>query len=141
MVLMDNYTKYPVVEIILSKAFSKVMLALEKIFAMLGLPEEIKTDNGPLFQGQEFMDFLASLGIHHRKITPLWPQANGEVERFMCTLNKAIRIGVDQGEDAECCIHRFLRAYRQTQHSTTRCAPIDLLMRRPTRDSIPMGSS
>ena len=54
MVLMDNYTKYPVVEIISSMAFSKVMLALEKVFSMLDLPEEVKTNNRPLFQGQEF---------------------------------------------------------------------------------------
>ena len=63
--MMDNYTKSSVVEMISSTAFSEVMLALEKIFTMLGLPEEIKTDNGPPFQGQEFRDFLASLRIQH----------------------------------------------------------------------------
>ena len=63
MVITDSYTKYPVVEIISSTAFPRVMLALEKVFAMLGLPEEIKTDNGPPFQGQEFWENLASRGI------------------------------------------------------------------------------
>ena len=74
---MDSHTKYPVVEIISSMAFAKVKPVLEKIFAMLGLPDEIKTDNGPPFQGQEFCVFMASLGIRHRKVTLLWPQVNG----------------------------------------------------------------
>ena len=50
MVLMDNYTKYPVVEIILSMSFPKVILELEKVFSVLALPEEIKMDNNPPFQ-------------------------------------------------------------------------------------------
>ena len=67
---MDSHTKYPVVEIISSTAFSTVKPVFEKIFAMLGLPDEIKTDNSLLFQGQELREFMASLGIRHRKITP-----------------------------------------------------------------------
>ena len=107
---------------------------------MLSLPNKIKTDNGLLFQGQEFNEFMTSLGIRHRKITPQWPQANGEVERFMRTLNKTLRIEVEQGEDAQCCMHRFLRAYRHTSYSTMKCSPIDLLMRIPARDTIPVST-
>ena len=62
-VLVDSHTKYLFVEIISSTAFSKVKPVLEKIFAMLGLPDEIKTDNRPPFQGQEFCEFMTSLGI------------------------------------------------------------------------------
>jgi len=28
------------------------------------------------------------LGIRHRRVTPLWPEANGEVENFMKPLKK-----------------------------------------------------
>ena len=51
----------------------------------------------------------------------------------MCTINNTLRIRVEQGVDAECCMHRFLRSYLW--------APIELLMRRPARDSIPAGTS
>ncbi|KAJ1153628.1 hypothetical protein NDU88_006387 [Pleurodeles waltl] len=49
--------------------------------------------------------------------------ANGDVERFMWTLNRALRIGVSQQESSKICLHAFLRAYRQTPHSTTGCSP------------------
>ena len=48
-VLMESHTKYPDVEIISSTVFSRVKPVLGKIFAMLGLPDDIKTDNGPPF--------------------------------------------------------------------------------------------
>ena len=47
------------------------------------MPKVVKTDNGPLFNGETFTRWGASIGFHHRKITPLWPAANGEVERMM----------------------------------------------------------
>ena len=59
----------------------------------------------------------------------------------MRTLNRALRIAVDSGEDLESALHQFLKAYRQTPHSTAGCAPSDLLMKRDLRDVIPTGPS
>ena len=57
----------------------------------------------------------------------------------MRTLNRTMRIAVDAGEDQEHALQQFLKAYRQTPHSTTGCAPSDALMRRDLRDVIPAG--
>lgn len=57
----------------------------------------------------------------------------------MRTLNQALRIAVDQGEDTEVALNQFLDAYRQTPHSTTRCAPSNLLFKRAPRDNSPTG--
>jgi hypothetical protein len=45
--------------------------------AALRLYKNLKTDNGPPFQGSEFKNFANNLSINHRKITPPWPRANG----------------------------------------------------------------
>ena len=63
---------------------------LDKIFAVHGVPRIVKSDNGPPFQSAEFRQFSEYLGFTHRRITPMWPRANGEVERFMRTINKAV---------------------------------------------------
>ncbi|KAJ1158053.1 hypothetical protein NDU88_010749 [Pleurodeles waltl] len=55
----------------------------------------------------------------------------------MWTLNRALRIGVEQREDVERCLNRFLSAYRQTPHSTTGCAPAALLFKVSPWDCIP----
>ncbi|KAJ1177642.1 hypothetical protein NDU88_002894 [Pleurodeles waltl] len=65
---MDSYSKYPVVKVVETMAFANVAQVLEKVFALVGLLDEIKTDNGPLVQGSEFEDLLERLEIrHHRK--------------------------------------------------------------------------
>ena len=55
--------------------------SLGKMFVTHGLPYTVTSDNGPHFVAESFQTFLEDSGIRHRKITPLWPQANGEIER------------------------------------------------------------
>jgi len=40
---------------------------------------------------QDLEKFAKCLEYHHRKVTPLWPAANGEVERFMRPVAKVLR--------------------------------------------------
>ena len=37
------------------------------------------------------------MGIHHRKITPLWPRANVEVEHVMKTIAKNLQTSITAG--------------------------------------------
>ena len=55
-------------------------------------PVSITTDNGPQFISEEFRKFVEEERIEHRRVTPLWPQANGEVERQNRSLLKRIKI-------------------------------------------------
>ena len=57
-VIIDSHTKFPVVELVDSTAFPNIGKTLDKVFSLLGTPEEIKTDNGPPFQGQDFQTYL-----------------------------------------------------------------------------------
>ena len=43
---------------------------------------------GPPMNSAGFQNFSTQFGFKHRKITPIWPQANGECERFMKTIGK-----------------------------------------------------
>lgn len=136
-VMVDSHSKFPLVEVVSSTAFETLKPVLDRVFALFGLPEVLRMDNGPPFQGAPFQEYLAGLGVVHRKVMPQWPQANGEVEKLMRTLYKALRNGVTRGEDLEECLQTFLWAYRNTPHCTTKCAPRDLLMPRARRDVIP----
>ena len=62
--------------------------------------------------------FVQYYGIHHRKITPYHPQANGEIERFMRTINKNIRISYMNDLEWKHELNTFLMNYRSTTHST-----------------------
>ncbi|MCP4480541.1 MAG: DDE-type integrase/transposase/recombinase, partial [Planctomycetaceae bacterium] len=91
LVLIDRYSRFPEVEIVNSTKASCVIPKLDKIFAVHGLPCKIVSDNGPPFHGAEFKKYIQVLGIEHSFVTPYWPQANGEVERFNQPLKKAIQ--------------------------------------------------
>ncbi|XP_063970809.1 uncharacterized protein K02A2.6-like [Lytechinus pictus] len=83
LVVIDDYSRFVEVEIVSSTAASQVIPKLDRIFSSFGVPSVVRTDNGPPFNGAYFNQFANYLGFKHRRVTPRWPQANGEVERFM----------------------------------------------------------
>ena len=60
----------------------KVIKELRTVFAYFGLPETLTTDNGPQFISTDFLWYLSNNEIRHRRVTPMWAKANGEVEHF-----------------------------------------------------------
>ena len=101
------------------------------------LISEIRTDNGPPFTSQEWATYLQLCNTNHWKITPRWPQANGEAERFMRTINKTVRIAQAGEQNTERAVFTFLREYRLTPHSTTWLAPSVVSLGRRVGDVIP----
>ena len=94
MVVIDDFTRYPVIEIITSTSANAVITKLDKIFAMFGVPSALRSDNGPPFASADFAAFAGYLGFHHHRVTPLWPRANGLAERFMRNIGKVIQSAV-----------------------------------------------
>ena len=76
-----------------STSAKSVLPASDKIFATHGIPEVIKTDNRLPFQGEAFRQFATEKGFHYgnHRLTPRWPEANGQVDFFMKNISKVIR--------------------------------------------------
>ena len=111
MVVIDEYSRFPEVETVTSTSARSTIPKLDAIFVRQGIPDVLKSDNGPPFNGMEFKNFAEHLGFHHRKITPLWPRANGEVERFMKTLEKCVRTATVRHKNWKQGLHKFLLQY------------------------------
>ena len=107
-----------------------IINCLDRIFATHGIPQSMKTGNGPQFISSEFEDYLKSNDIRHLTSTQLWPRANGEVERENRSLLKAMRIGQATGKDWRKELNKFLLAYRSTPHTVTGVSPAKLLFGR-----------
>ena len=143
MVIVDDYSRYPVVEVLSNLSAKSIIpkmdsvLKMDSVFALFGIYDVVKTDNGPPFNGREFKGFAEHLGFHHRKITPLWPQANGEVELFMKTIGKAIRAAHVEHRSWKQEMYSFLRNYRATPHATTNATPAELLSGRAFKSRVP----
>ena len=141
LVLIDGYTKFLEVEIMKSTQAHNVIKQLDKVFATHGFPDKITSDNGPPFNSHELKEYMNQCGIQHHRITPLWPQANGEVESFMTPLGKAIRAARTERRDWHNELPRFLLSYRTTPHTTTGVPPSQLLFNRIIRNTIPSYQS
>ena len=92
LVVTDEYSRYVVVGILDSISTTSVIPRLDKIFAEFGVPVSLKTDNCPPFNSHEFKTYASISGFRHRRIIPLWPQANGETERFMRTVKSLLKL-------------------------------------------------
>ena len=92
MVMVDEFSRYPIVEVLRSASAETVVPVVRRIWSLFGYPEVIKSDNGPPFNGHLWKAFTRECGVKHRKITPLWPQANSQAENFNRPLMKAIKV-------------------------------------------------
>ena len=129
LVLIDEYSRFPIVREVASSSAIKVIPVLHEIISTFGINDKLKTDNGPPFNGAEFKRFCDTFGIKHQLITPYWPQANSEAERFMPNLTKVIRNAEATDRDWRQELQFFLATYRATPHSSTGVAPAELLFK------------
>ena len=137
LVITDDYSRYPIVEIITSTAAKVVIPVIDKVFAEFGVPHVLKSDNGSPFQSDDFAKFANYLGFKHRRITPYWPRANAECERFMKTLGKCIKAATAEGRAYKQNLHAFLLNYRATPHPTTGISPATALFGRAIHTRLP----
>ena len=98
LVFYCQYSRYPVVEFVGSTSEKVAIPVFKRVFDTYGVPKEIKSDNGPPFNGHKFEEYSQEEGFKHRKVTPGWAEANGNVERFMQRIKKTARIAALEGK-------------------------------------------
>ena len=134
---MDYYSRRIEVDAIRATTSKVIIQRLDAQFARYGIPKTLRTDKGSNLVSEEVEDYLKEMGVKHLHTTPLWPRANGEVERQNKSLLKAIRATHAKGRNWREEMNKFLMAYRSTPHSTTGKSPAELLFRRVMKTKMP----
>ena len=140
LLVVDEHSRFPFVVEVNSTGHASTIKGLTTLFSMFGIPKTVKTDNGPPFNGKDFAEFLGTYGVRHQRSTPLWPEANGMVERFVRTVKKALRTSVAEGENWKAILPDFLLAYRNTPHASTGVSPAQLFLGRKLRDKLSLST-
>jgi hypothetical protein len=86
LVLCDYATRYPDAVPLKSIDAEHVAEELIKVFARVGVPKEILTDQGSNFTSQLLAELYPLLHVHPIRTSPYHPQTDGLVERFNQTL-------------------------------------------------------
>ena len=110
-VLIDNYSRWPEVEVVSSTNFEQLRPALDRSFSLLGIPSTITHDCGPPYQSSAWNNYAKEMGFEKRPCTPEHPEANGIAERFMVVLVKTVHAAIAEGKDPQVEVRRRLTLF------------------------------
>ena len=91
LVMCDYATRYPEAVPLRNINAETIMEELVRIFARVGLPQEILTDQGSNFQSQLSQELYKLLRVSAIRTSPYHPQTDGLLERFNQTLKSMLR--------------------------------------------------
>jgi transposase InsO family protein len=136
LVLVDDYSRFVIAEVISTTSADVVIRKLEYIFSLFGNVEVVRSDNGPPFNSKQYEEYARRAGFKRRLVTPAWPMANGLDESIMKSMGKVVRTAKIDGVPWKSRLVEYLRQYRATPHSSTGVAPAALLFRNSDPSSL-----
>lgn len=135
LVAIDYFTKWPEAYALPDQEATTVVEALtEGFFCRFGTPSELHSDQGRNFESRVFAGMCSALGIRKTRTTPLHPQSDGLVERFMRTLGTQLALLTSQDQrDWDVQLPWVMLACRSAVQETTGCSPALLMLGRELR--------
>ena len=129
LLVVDYFSRYPEVIKLTSTTSATVITILKLIFSRHGIPEIVRSDNGPQFTSNEFTQFARTYGFRQVTSSPHYPQSNGAVERMVQTVKGMLKRSSDP--------HLAILAYRATPMPWCGLSPSELCMGRRLRTTVP----
>ena len=82
LLIVDYFSRYPEVTKLVSTTSSAVISALKAAFSRHGIPEVVRSDNGPQYSSHDFAKFAETYGFKHltsrQPVVPSKQWASGE---------------------------------------------------------------
>ena len=132
LLLVDYLSRWIEIAKMTTTSGTRTVDQFKSIFAKFGIPEEIRTDNGPQFISHEFKKFCAQYEINHTTSSPRYPQSNGESERAVRTIKNLLKKCEDSNEDPYIALLNYRTAPLEAGMS-----PAEIMLGRKPRTLIP----
>ena len=132
-VVVDYFSKFPEMMLIIDKTAKVLADSLKAIFARYGIPKVIMSDNMP-FNSKHFRKFASEWDIELITSSPTYAQSNGMVERTIQTIKNLLRKSYHENKDP----YISLLNYRTTPITGLEVSPAELLMGREIRTKTPV---
>ena len=129
LVIVDYFSRYPEVHKLKSTTIQSIVNTLKTAFARHGIPEILRSDNGPQFSSHEFAEFANRYQFTHTTSSPHFPASNGQAERTVKTVKNLLKNADDP--------FLALLSYRATLLPWCGRSPAELLMGRKIRSTLP----
>ena len=132
LVLVDSMSGFAVVEPVKKANGGSVTRMLDRTCAIVGLPKELRTDNGSHFRNAQVDRWCQENGIIRVYSPPYTPQANGVVERTIGLVKGYIAKNAN-GKEWSTCILKMVEALNNRPREGGRPSPSQELNQRPFR--------
>lgn len=135
LILTDYYSRYPEIAKLDRLTSAETINHCKSIFARHGIPDIVRSDNGPQFEPvntSEFAEFSRIYGFQHITSSPRYPQSNGFVESAV----KTVKFRLKKSEDP----YLALLTYRATPLENG-LSPAELLFNRRLQTTLPIAKS
>jgi transposase InsO family protein len=129
---VDVFTGFLIMRPMKDNTAATTARTLFDIFAIIGIPRILQSDNGDAFQSAVIKALTHSLGIQQRFIAAYNPRADGKVERIVRTV-KATIMKLMRGATIFWPLHlSYVQyAYNDKIHTLTGSSPFSLMFARP----------
>ena len=132
--ICDYATRFPDTIPILNTEANAIAKDLVSVFARVGIPDEILTDQGSNLMSSLLQEMYLMLNISRLRTSPYHPQTDGLTERLNGALKSMIRkfTAINQ-KDWDEYLPYLLFAYREVPQESTGFSPFELLYGRRVR--------
>ena len=129
LLIVDYYSRWIEIFHLTSLTSRTVINSFKAIFARLGIPESVFSDEGTQYTSTEFQKFSQYWGFQHNTSSPRHPSGNGEAERAVQTVKNLLKKEQDP--------FLALLNYRNTPLASGK-SPAELMLGRKLRTRIPL---
>ena len=112
---------------------AKTISVLKELFSKHGIPETIRSDNGPQFASHQFTEFAKEWNFDHTTSSPRNPRSNGQAEAAVKVTKGLLTCAKYSGQDP----FLALLAYRSTPIDAHLRSPAEMLYQRAIRTTVP----
>ena len=130
LIFADIFSKYFLVWKLANSTSAAICAELATIVTELGLPNIIRSDNGPCYNSKEFQQFLQCYDITYHTSSPPHPRSNGFVERMVRVAKKLMDKAGGEGKPWISGLYE----YRVTPQSGSIASPLQLITQRTPRE-------
>lgn len=136
--IVDSYSRFLIARPVRGTDFASTRAVFDDIFDTYGNVEQVKSDNGPPFNGDDYRRYMESRGTGVKFSTPLDAQQNGGIETYMRIINKGMTAPTIDKGDWRKSLADAVAAHNMAVCTMTGLAPEELMFGRKLRRNLPM---
>ena len=90
LLVVDYYSRFWEVVKLRNMTVENLIIKMKKIFSRHGIPEMVKSDNGPQYVSKQFQQFATNWRFKHTTKSPRYPRSNSLAETMVQSLKRLL---------------------------------------------------